>query len=219
MAPTPHSKLLLVEGRRDWRLLPELLERGGVAWPSANPPIHIKVMEGVEQLLKPANVSASYKSSGLQRLGVVADADDLTQRWAQLCAALPTGLPPPPKTPPTDGLILEAPIRFGAWLMPDNQSHGMAETLVGTLAAQQTPQLWRHACDQSDAALQLPDSDFKQAHLDKARIHAWLAWRDEPGSQLHEAFKHNLLSTQGVAADRFVDWCCKLFDLTRTGGG
>lgn len=53
----------------------------------------------------------------------------------------------------------------------------------------------------------------KEAHLDKAQVHTWLAWQDPPGLQMHQALIANVLQTTNPAARTFTEWFIKLFQL------
>jgi hypothetical protein len=55
-----------------------------------------------------------------------------------------------------------------------------------------------------------PDKD---AHLDKARIHTWLAWQDPPGRQLHQAIMERILAPESENAQPFIRWFKELYML------
>ncbi|MCK6576290.1 hypothetical protein L6V77_35015 [Myxococcota bacterium] len=75
--------MLLVEGNDELRALPELLERAGIPWPRGSEPVHIKELNGVENILATGLIEAEAKASGLVSLGVLVDADgDLANRWS-----------------------------------------------------------------------------------------------------------------------------------------
>ncbi|MCX7420192.1 MAG: hypothetical protein NT013_11720 [Planctomycetia bacterium] len=100
-----------------------------------------------------------------------------------------------PEEPPTDGFVSspnESKITLGIWIMPDNQSHGMLETLLMFLVPEDKDPLLKFAETARDKAKELGAS-FKKVHEDKAKIHTWLAWQDEPGLRLHEAVQKGVL--------------------------
>lgn len=54
---------------------------------------------------------------------------------------------------------------------------------------------------------------MKPTHHDKADIHTWLAWRDPPGRQLHDAVKQRILRPDSPHAAPFVRWFRRTFDV------
>ncbi len=215
-----HPNKLLVEGRRDLWVIPELMESNGVAWPDDNRPVQIEPRGGVEELLKPAVIANEMKASGLLALGIVLDADqDAKNRWKQVVNCFQRANVAIPPNANERGWIGSGPrgIRVGIWMMPDNINPGMIETFLGKLIPDDFTELWNFAGNSTDTARK-HQADFKDAHFDKAKLHAWLAWRDEPGSQLHEAVNLNrpkLLRADAPAAQPFVEWFCRMFNLSR----
>lgn len=70
---------LLVEGAIELRLIPELVEAQGIPWNDADigsrvP--HIDDRGGVTNILKAGTISAEFKATGLERLGVIVDATE-----------------------------------------------------------------------------------------------------------------------------------------------
>jgi hypothetical protein len=47
----------------------------------------------------------------------------------------------------------------------------------------------------------------------KAQLHTWLAWQDEPGTQLGLAVKRRYLQGDAPLAADFVHWLKRLFEL------
>jgi len=93
--------------------------------------------DGVENLLKPKYISTQLKTpNGLTHLGIIMDADEEPDnRWKSLYNACLPNIPSLPQNLPAAGLImtLESGIKFGVWMMPDNQSRGMLETFLAYL--------------------------------------------------------------------------------------
>lgn len=76
---------LLVEGRDEKRLIPYLVEENGILWGEtpADWIADIVEFDGVENLLKPGTIEAELKSSNLNQLGILLDADEnLAARWS-----------------------------------------------------------------------------------------------------------------------------------------
>ena len=200
------QKLLLVEGAKDRRIFPYLLERNGVPWPKGNEPVSINDIGGNE--LSTADASVFYKQPELEILGIVLDADlDVDATWIKVTQLFGAHVPKLPEKAMIDGFISELTpegVRFGAWIMPDNQSRGMLETFLRYLVRIEHEQLWQHACDATDTARLNHSAPYKSVHLDKARIHTFLAWQDEPGAQLHEAINYAILDPVSPYCKPFV---------------
>lgn len=138
---------------------------------------------------------------------------DPTGRWEQLRVRL-TGLYPsfPTELPPI-GVVHEVPDkpRIGVWLMPDNVRAGMLETLLLALRTGDAA-LHDHAREATTQA-RLLGAPFRDPHRVKAELHAWLAWQDPPGRQLHDAVRGRVLPPAPRVTDAFVAWFRRLFDL------
>jgi hypothetical protein len=99
--------------------------------------------------------------------------------------------------------------------MPNNVSTGMIESFLSLFIDDPTKGLWPFVqahCSDAKASHQAP---FKDVHLDKAQIHAWLAIQDPPGHQLHVAVLAKVLLPTSPLADPFVNWFCSLYGLAR----
>ena len=65
-----------MEGARDLRVIPYLMEANGVVWvPDVDPVVHIAPNNGAEQLLKQGVIESELRASGFEALGVVIDAN------------------------------------------------------------------------------------------------------------------------------------------------
>jgi len=121
---------LLVEGKDDEHVFYSLLEHYQV--PER---FKIKNKEGIDRLLETLDVEIDQ--SGLERLGIVVDADtDIVTRWQSLRNILINcGYSGVPVTPAPNGTILIQENRpvVGIWLMPDNEVAGMLENFVSFL--------------------------------------------------------------------------------------
>lgn len=213
--PKSQAKRLLVEGKKDKRVFPFLMEMNGVDWPQGNEPVDIEDL-GRKLLTKP-EASAYLKESGLRFLGVILDADDdADASWRLVKGWFQDHFLDMPDKVRTEGFISEPnadDIRLGVWIMPDNQTRGMLETFLMLLVREKDQQLWAYAkaaCDEAKAKHHAP---FKTVHEDKAWIHTFLAWHDEPGPQLHEAVDHAILDPESPHSQSFVAWFRKLFEV------
>ena len=210
------KKLLLVEGEKDKRVVPYLMEKNGIAWTRGLEPVNIKAIGGNE--LTKADAAAYYKQSELEVLGIILDADsDIDATWKKLTELFGPHVPEFPKEVVVEGFIAKPTadgVTFGAWIMPDNQSRGMLETFLHFLVRAEHKELWQYACEATGRASTRYSAPFKSVQIDKARIHTYLAWQDEPGAQLHEAINYAILDPQLPYSLPFVTWFKRLYGLS-----
>jgi hypothetical protein len=223
-----HKNRLLVEGVEDLRVIPELVEINGINWGSKNEPIvQIHSCNGYENIADVDAISAELNNSGLEALGIIIDADtNPKNRWLSLKNASLQGmeiariqcLPELPAMIPEEGLIRTISItavrdiRFGIWMMPDNQTSGMLETFLSYLLPEETEELWGFAKLSTTEARQ-KGAKFTETHYDKAQIYTWLAWQEPPGRQLHDAIKQKILHPTHPRASVFMQWFRDLYQL------
>ena len=212
--PKIETKKLLVEGAEELRVIPQLMEANGVTWNRGEEPLNIINCDGVENLLKPKYISAQLKTpNGLTHLGIVIDADEEPDnRWKSLYNACLPNIPNLPQNLPAAGLIitLESGIKFGVWMMPDNQSRGMLETFLAYLVPDNN--LWQYTQNKVIEAKQ-QGATYRDYHLDKANIHTYLAWQDPPGKQLHDAVKQKILNQSHPQSAIFLRWLRELYEI------
>jgi hypothetical protein len=215
-----HPRILLVEGRQDRFVIPELIEANGVPWGTRkNPVVFIREYEGYQKLVDPDVISTELQASGLSALGIIIDADDNpTGRWQSIRNATLKSIPDLPETLPKDGLVHITPtrIRFGIWIMPDNQMRGMLETFLTHIIpadSADSNELWQFAQIVTNDAKR-KGAGFTDAHLDKANIYTWLAWQNPPGRQLHQAIMERILHPNHPNAQQFVTWFKDLYCLS-----
>lgn len=213
--PRSRANRLLVEGAKDRRLFPYLMEQNGVNWPKDHEPVEIKDLGG--RSLSKSDASAILKESGLLRLGIVLDADnDANSSWQLIKGWFEDSFVDMPDRIRDTGFISEPNsrgVRIGAWIMPDNQTPGMLETFLKFLVREDDKPLFNYAeraCAEAKTQFAAP---FKDVHKDKARMHAFLAWQDEPGRQLHEAVDHAVLDPTSPHSRPFVTWFRELYQV------
>ena len=216
----PHPKRLLVEGAKDRRVIPFLMEANSIFWPDHARPVEIAELGG-NQLKDDddeygVGLSVHLKAPGLKTLGIVLDADkDAAATWRRVANRLRSSFDDVPVEPPVAGFVSALNVtgqRCGVWLMPDNSSAGMLETFLLSLISTTDSDLLVYATDCVDAA-KMKGASYKDVHRDKARIHTWLAWQDEPGAQLHEAVDRSILEPTSPYAQKFVSWFRTLFEI------
>jgi hypothetical protein len=201
-----YSKRLLVEGREEQRVVPELIEQNGIIWGDNKDSWIVKIDEfnGVENLLKPGVIEAELKSSGLTHLGILVDADDvLENRWEVIRDRCSKAFPNLPKSFPDTGVIFEN---------DDNKTAGMLETFLGFLVPDTQDKLYLAAQESVQNARTL-GAPYIDAHLSKANIYTWLAWQNPPGRQLHQAVVEQILSPRSAHAQPFVSWFRELYQI------
>lgn len=102
-----HKNVLMVEGRQDKFVIPELIEANGVNWGTRKKPVvFIRDYDGYTKLVNPLEISTALKDSGLEALGIMVDADEYPdQRWQSLRNACLKSIPDLPVELPETGLI------------------------------------------------------------------------------------------------------------------
>ena len=202
-------RVLLVEGPDDKHVIIHLSERSGLEqnfW--------IIEKEGKDTLLDSMVLEA--RTPGRTVLGIVLDAnDDPDARWQAVTDRLNRlrqedhfDLPELPAQPDPKGTIIEGRLRIGIWLMPDNCSTGELEDFVGSMIPSGDP-VW----PRSEAFIDgIPQADrkFVPSKIQRAKVHAWLATREEP-RLMGLAIKARDLDTNAANTTAFVEWLRTLF--------
>ncbi|MHC4402303.1 MAG: DUF3226 domain-containing protein [Planctomycetota bacterium] len=161
------------------------------------------------------SIPARLDTSDLERLAVVVDANDKgpQSRWDAIRQRLRNeGYDDLPKSPDPNGTVLDLPgvrgrrpIRFGAWVMPDNQSTGMLEDFVAGLIRDDDEML-PFVKGFLDA---IPEQKrrFHPVHRPKARIHSWLAVSERPGRPMGQAIQADkYLDADHPTVEPFLNW-------------
>ncbi|MBR8834586.1 MAG: hypothetical protein DSM106950_11245 [Stigonema ocellatum SAG 48.90 = DSM 106950] len=216
MASKYVTKKLLVEGEQDKRVIPQLMEANGIIWGDKKDKAVVYIESyGSYQFIDADVISTELKASGLTALGLMVDADDdPSGRWRSVRNACLKSIPDIPEQIPNTGLIhsTKTGIKFGVWIMPDNQMRGMLETFLAYMIPDESEPLWKYA-QKVVAEAKSTGASFIDAHIDKAFIYTWLAWQDPPGRQLHNAIMENILNPQHPKAQIFITWFKTLYDL------
>lgn len=180
--PESNPKLLLVEGRDEELVLGALLRHLGIR------DVQVQSYGGKNRLgYFLATVAGEPNFEQIQSLGIVRDADaDARAALQSVQSGLRNGGLPAPQ----DFLISagNAP-RVSVFIMPDNGGPGALERLCLNAWADDPAMECVAAfmqCVQDNAAIQPADGD-------KARIHAFLASRNDPDLRLGEAAQRGYL--------------------------
>ena len=167
-------------------------------------------VDGVIQSIRGHLASRQYNS-----IGIIVDADtDLTKRWADIGTELQRQNIPLPKYPEPTGTIIQEGSghlrnpRLGIWIMPDNGPTGELENFVEVMIPNEDP-VWPLAQAYIDA---IPEASrkFPTHKTTKAKVHAWLATRQNP-RQIGVAIHHNDIETTGPLCQSFLEWLTNLF--------
>ncbi|NJO81516.1 MAG: hypothetical protein HC828_01295 [Blastochloris sp.] len=209
-------KKLIVEGEQDKRFIPEFIEANGIPRGETRDTAIVDIqVYGSDQFVDADFISTELKASGLTSLGLIVDADDdPSARWSSIRNACLRSIPNIPEQLPETGLVLLTPtgIKFGVWIMPDNQTQGMLETFLRYLIPDESEELWQYA-QQAAQEAKSKGAAFIPPHFDKARIYSWLAWQNPPGRQLHNAIMERIFDPTHPRGQSFVRWFRDLYDV------
>jgi hypothetical protein len=161
------------------------------------------------------SIPARLDTSELERLAVVIDANDKGPhaRWDAIRQRLENeGYAGLPQSLDSAGTVLDLPsargrrpIRFGAWVMPDNRSTGMLEDFVAGLVREDDEML--PLVDGFLDSIPTEQRRFSTQHRPKARIHTWLAVGERPGRPMGQAIRADAgLDANDPAVQPFLDW-------------
>ena len=98
--------------------------------------------------------------------------------------------------------------RVGIWLMPNNTSSGELENFVSEMIPDNDPVWPRSECYID--GIPVKDRKFTEKKILRAKIHAWLAAREDP-KQMGLAIRACDLHVDGTLSTTFADWLRNLF--------
>jgi len=196
------SRLLIVEGYDDKHVVMHFLKRSETSLSFT-----IKSVEGYPNLLQCINTE--IKAAGRKRLGFLLDADDrLDDHWKEVRTRLKkAGVKPPDKLNP-NGYIFGNDPTIGVWIMPNNMSAGELENFVMEMVPSDDP-IWPISGRYIDS-IPKDKRKFAIAKTDKARLHAWLSTRKEPG-RMGAAIGAGDLDMSNQSSANFLNWLENLF--------
>ena len=157
-------------------------------------------------------IALEIKVSGKNAVGIVVDANDsLIKRWSSVSKKLRDAGIVVPKTPDSQGTIIEASgslPKVGVWLMPNNESRGELEHFVQEMIDPDDP-VWPKSCSYID---NIPEKDrkFRESKEMKAKVYAWLSTQETPGL-MGPIIGSGQLSCDGPLCNRFTSWINRLF--------
>ncbi|GAB4525297.1 MAG: hypothetical protein Tsb0020_43320 [Haliangiales bacterium] len=195
-------------------MIPQLIEAHGIPWGETRREwiVEIKAYDGVQALLRREVIETELQQRGLERLGIIVDANsEPDARWQALRNACIRQFPRLPEAVPEYGVVVANDERqtIGLWMMPGPRP-GMLETYLAKFIPDQQGTLYDYAREVVATASQRGAS-FKPDHRDKAELYTWLAWQDPPGRQLHDALIQKILRPNAQLAEPFVSWFRQLY--------
>ena len=205
--PTPGSSgnLLIVEGVDDKHVPIQIVNRLG-----SIPRFDIEDREGVDVLLR--SIEFDVKTPDQEAIGFLVDADDdPAARWDSVSNRLRSAGIDVPVTADPKGTIIAAAgdmPRIGIWMMPDNQSPGELEDFVAQMIPSGDP-VWPLSQNYIDV-IPAVHRKFASGKTLRAKIHAWLATREDP-RQMGLAIRTRDLDINGALCTRFTAWLDRLF--------
>lgn len=208
-------KMLLVEGDDDLHTLSALM-RQHVAWDKKPEtwPATVKAFGGVDKLLEDGVIENELLAAGREVVGIVVDGDDRPQtRFNAVAERIRQAEPAFDGTLQAGGTVWRSStgMRIGVWVMPDNVSEGMLETLLAGLVVPEQKELFDLACGYVDDAKK-KGASFKDRHRDKACVHAYLAARDKPGHPMGMATDKGAFGKDTELRGELLAWFVELFE-------
>lgn len=199
--------ILLVEGKDDCNIIKKFCQGNGInenSFGFCNCGTDSKVLSKLDAKLQ---IAPDIRP---KTIGVILDADtDIKKRYQDIKAKLKKY--ELPKNFPTDGLIIEQKNlpKLGIWIMPNNQDNGALEEFYLTI----TPNIDTDFID--DVIVKAKNKDltsFKPQHKQKAIMHTYFAWQDNPGAPLYLAINKIVLNNDHQIAKKFKTWLKTLFN-------
>ena len=208
------ENILLVEGPDDRSAITGLMTKHGVS-----PNFNFVVATGIDNLLQKLDLYLK-NAAAYGMIGVVVDADkDIDARWQQLRDRLmKTGKYSCKKMPLADGgMIIEAEepeqdAKIGIWIMPDNKYRGALENFL----LEMVPKDDELMVEVENELVRLETNNVKRYRdidRNKAKVHTFLAWEENPGTSLYTAIVSRILNPDADVAKLFIVWIKSLYSL------
>ena len=163
--------------------------------------------EGIDSLLD--EIGLELQVPDRRALGIVVDAnEDIDARWSAVADRLREEEIEAPEKPGSEGTIINRSPRVGVWLMPDNRSCGELEDFVLQMIPEGDP-VWPRSQRYIDG-IPKEDRKFRDKKTQGAKIHAWLATREDP-RLMGAAIGTGDLHVNGRLSTDFAEWLRELF--------
>ncbi len=200
-----NGRVLLVEGPNDKHVVRHLCNLH-----QEMPEFCILDKGNVDKVLD--SIGPEVRVSGRKAVGILVDANNcLDNRWKAVANRLREVHIEVPCRPEPTGTLIDGTTRtprVGIWLMPDNTSPGELENFVAEMIPDDDP-VWPRSECYIDG---IPEADrkFTGKKILRAKIHAWLATREDP-RQMGLAIGVQDLYVDGTLSTTFADWLRQLF--------
>lgn len=209
--PDRASRILLVEGQDDKHVVRHIIRSLGL---DLDIDIDDGGTRGGYSNLRD-RIDTTIDAPGVDAVGIMADAnDDVANRWASITDAaraserMRLANVELPTRPVPGGAIIEGRPRVGVWLMPDNQVPGELEDFVAAMIPPDDT-VWRLAQKYIDG-IPRNDREFAEGKIQRAKVHAWLAAREDP-RRMGAAIGAGDLDTEVPPCQSFAAWLHRLF--------
>lgn len=167
---------------------------------------------GIENVLKATQ--GYLATQNIERFGIVIDADNNSyNQWQRVKSILEkVGYKDLPQNPHSEGTIIKQDEKttFGVWIMPDNKERGFLETFL-TYLIKDDDKTWEQAKNCVDNLENKPFIKEKVDHTEKAQVHTFLAWQEEPGKPFGQAITAKYLQAENPECEKFVNWLKRIF--------
>ena len=207
---------LHVEGTDDNHAIRHLLIRHGIDYDRKPWPVEFPSVEDIGGKLDLLDgIETAVRLSNNRSVGFVLDANSSLQDcWTAVSSRLRRVGVDAPDAIPQEGFVGETEAyraRVGVWIMPDNQRDGTLESFLRSLVEDDDP-LFPHAEESAKHAREL-GAAFSANDADKAVLHTWLAWQEEPGLPYGTALRARFFRDDSPAAQAFVTWFRAVFNI------
>ena len=197
-------RVLLVEGQNDMHVVRHIWLRHY----RTEPTFSISIKNDVDSLL--SSIRGEILREDRTVVGILLDADDHpAYRWQAVSDRLRRAQITLPGSPPPFGAIIHQIPRVGVWMMPDNQLPGELEDFIQKMIPFADP-VWPLSQSYIDS---IPSANrrFIQGKTLRAKVHAWLAAREDP-RPMGTAIRTGDLDINGSVGAAFLSWLDQLFN-------
>ncbi len=208
------TSILLVEGNDDFHVIHALCKLHNIDVRNLENPdggkFSIRDSGGYNKLIE--TIPTRFKGSDISKIGVIVDADtDLIRRWTAIKNIIfELGFNPPEILPEKGLIISNGEIKFGAWIMPDNNLNGMLEDFIKFLVPDEDKLM--PVVDSTLTKIEkIKLNKYSLIHKPKATLHTWLSWQEDPGTPLGQAITKRYLTTDNETCQKFIQWLKLLF--------
>lgn len=208
------ENILLVEGPDDRSAITGLMDKHHVV---RN--FEFVIATGIDNLLQKLDLYLK-NAAAYGIIGVVVDADkNVDARWQQLRDRLmKTGKYSCKKMPlAEEGMIVEADepeqdAKVGIWIMPDNKYQGTLENFLLEMVPE-NDELMEEVENELVRLETNKVKRYRDIDRNKAKVHTFLAWEENPGTSLYTAVVSRILNPDADIAKLFMDWMKRLYQI------